>query len=434
MPDNAPIRWYRVQNSQNQVIPAFAALEIVPGAGLGVTDDSAVNVRQPTASNRVDVLFNGSGPIPPLGGGQARYAGDGVGAAAYLPNPDGAADPVDGATTWGVTAGSYYLQFGQSGFRIVGGTGAGVTNVMPATGSDSVTFIIGADTTTSNLYHFQGAGGTSVTMSGDLVTITSSGGGSSDGSLGDVQFADGSGGFLNAFDWSVATSALFVTCNLAVDPAAATIGYLSTSSGVFVQLGSSASATFGNAFTVKDGTSSGTHLQVQSKDTTHGYCSINVGVSSGNDTFTLHSKQFTMSAGVLTATTSTGSAGFVTQLNNGFGVSITDVASSGSVSIGYNAAGTFIGAKFGDSLNDYVVTLSDGVSGYAITVSQGLVYTGGTSSNTYKWGSNTGAPSSETLAVLPLTIFGSDSTKLMGGPADWVLVNVNGVTRKIPVY
>jgi hypothetical protein len=262
---------------------------------------------------------------------------------------------------------------------------------------------------------------------------SSTGTGFSDGVLGDVQFADGAGGFLNANDAAVDLGIAGALDRMTADADTVT-AYISTTLGALVILQASSSGTNGNALTVQDSPENNNHFQIICKDVTHGYCGINVGGSSGNDTFTLKSKQFTMSAGVLTLTTSTGIAGTVTQINNGFGLLLSDIASSGSVSICYNSAGTFIGAKFADAGGSYVVTLSDGVSGNAITVNNGDIYLPGSSGNTYKWGTNTGAPGAETFITLPLSAYGSDSLHLMGGPADWILVNVNGTNRKIPVY
>lgn len=71
--------------------------------------------------------------------------------------------------------------------------------------------------------------------------------------------------------------------------------------------------------------------------------------------------------------------------------------------------------------------------GYAVEVKDGSIVTPGTANNTYRWAANVAAPSTSAYSA-PTNIYGSSSTNILGDPVDWVLIDVNGTTRKIPVY
>lgn len=118
------IRWVRVRNDETFAAPPFAFLE--PTGVDSAT--SAITVQRPTVSDATALLVNG--PVP-IGAGLEGQAHASYPAIVAYDQGEGAADPEPGET-WGVESGSWTLQEGRTGFTIVGGSGGGLTNVMPA--------------------------------------------------------------------------------------------------------------------------------------------------------------------------------------------------------------------------------------------------------------------------------------------------------------
>ena len=89
--------------------------------------------------------------------------------------------------------------------------------------------------------------------------------------------------------------------------------------------------------------------------------------------------------------------------------------------------------------------LSDGSGGFATPATSALNWTSGvltvngeidvpgTTDHTYEWDEDTGATDAVIVETLPLIVFGS-GTHLLGNPAKWVLVKIDGVHYVMPVY
>lgn len=67
-----------------------------------------------------------------------------------------------------------------------------------------------------------------------------------------------------------------------------------------------------------------------------------------------------------------------------------------------------------------------------VRVTTGFLRIAGSAASTFRWAANTTAPA---LTATPVfTSFYGGNTNALGDPVDWILVNVAGVSRKIPVY
>lgn len=125
------VRWLPVVNTDSEVAPAFAVLEVV-----GVTSSGVVQIRKSTRDDNNQVLINGPSEIAVSGYGSASTDYPLV---AYCSTADGT--PVN-AEHWGAKAGSWKIHKGYEGFLIIGGeNGERVTVARdprcPATGAGS---------------------------------------------------------------------------------------------------------------------------------------------------------------------------------------------------------------------------------------------------------------------------------------------------------
>jgi len=71
-------------------------------------------------------------------------------------------------------------------------------------------------------------------------------------------------------------------------------------------------------------------------------------------------------------------------------------------------------------------------AGTDITIPNGLIRFPGTTANTLRWGATTAAPA--TTATPVFTNYYGGNTNALGDPVAWILVNIAGTDRKIPVY
>jgi hypothetical protein len=117
------IWWVPIKNIDDDPIPGYGAVEVVE-----VNEDGYLTVQRPSASSLTTVLFNGPQSVQPGGYGSAHCTFPAI--AAYEADAD-TEDPA-GGETWGTEGGSWYLQKGQAGFRILGGATEGIVNVIPA--------------------------------------------------------------------------------------------------------------------------------------------------------------------------------------------------------------------------------------------------------------------------------------------------------------
>lgn len=82
------------------------------------------------------------------------------------------------------------------------------------------------------------------------------------------------------------------------------------------------------------------------------------------------------------------------------------------------------------SASVYIVDSAD-----AIRVLSGNINIPGTSGNTIYWASATGAPTTQTLGMLPMDVFGAGTiNQLLGTPDTWVLISIGGTLYKLPAY
>ncbi len=96
---------------------------------------------------------------------------------------------------------------------------------------------------------------------------------------------------------------------------------------------------------------------------------------------------------------------------------------------------TVVSCWDGSGTSTFEVHIGDLDNGYAINVQMASIFIQGTTGNTIEWGTNIGAPSVK-AGALPASAYtnAGSVTHVLGDPSDWILVNVNGVDRKIPVY
>jgi len=131
-----------------------------------------------------------------------------------------------------------------------------------------------------------------------------------------------------------------------------------------------------------------------------------------------------------------GGLGFLTLVNN---VGQKVVINNGSVPLHMDDGVSTIAdlgrsGRAGDFRDgSHIVFLADGVN--AVTAYAGLIYSLGTSGNTYSWGAGTSAPTPQAVIALPLSAFGGGAiSQVLGTPDQWGLVNVAGTNYKVPMY
>lgn len=117
-----PIRWVLVYNDTDDDAPPFACM-----AAGDVDSQGRVKVTQPANDGQTaGLLFNGATAIPARTPGQGQRSWPSI--AAYIPS--GEETPVAGEVL-GAVADSWYLSPRLAGFKCIGGSDSGLTNVMP---------------------------------------------------------------------------------------------------------------------------------------------------------------------------------------------------------------------------------------------------------------------------------------------------------------
>lgn len=190
-----------------------------------------------------------------------------------------------------------------------------------------------------------------------VIFLDTTGGAGADGSLGLTQFANGSGGFVNATDAALALGATETpTWGIYQDGVNTNYVYYQNNGGLAMQLaGNGAGSGLSNGVSVYDSTH--THFSLQPGPTAHPL-SWTCSFGAGSDTLTIAGNQLTISCGNITYSptnvqliinTATGTGGSVTAENTNTGF----FASIGSANAGTMAGEFFIGG-FGSSSFAYI--------------------------------------------------------------------------------
>lgn len=185
----APVLWMPADNGTSEAIPSHGLARVT-----GVTN-GVLQLAKPNADGDRYVVVVSDILVPPDKSGEVTY--DPCVIAAY--------DPADGTPAvgeqWGAASGSWRLRKNKAGFRVVGGAGNGLVNVVREAGSPlssgsgvpSGAYAITANNTWENT-------GTSITLPGSgtyLVAMT----------VGGQATVDGSGKYLAARLYDTTNSA-----------------------------------------------------------------------------------------------------------------------------------------------------------------------------------------------------------------------------------
>lgn len=150
----APVLWMPADNGTSEAIPSHGLARVT-----GVTN-GVLQLAKPNADGDRYVVVVSDILVPPDKSGEVTY--DPCVIAAY--------DPADGTPAvgeqWGAASGSWRLRKNKAGFRVVGGAGNGLVNVVRESGGGSLTYdyregtplagvSIGTDTTWTDCTDFQ---------------------------------------------------------------------------------------------------------------------------------------------------------------------------------------------------------------------------------------------------------------------------------------